>query len=307
MRIGTIVSLGASAVLGVGALLVAKVWLPAAAQGDQARQQAAAAAAAPRTVPVVVATSAIPYGGKVDAGHLTVAQLPASAVPQGAFSSIAQVTSRPGGEPIALIPIAAREPLLPTKLSGGGARPILSAMIGEGLRAYTIGVTDVAGGGGHVLPGDRVDVMLTREIPLPQQVRTECGDCKRYLTNVVIQNVRVLGMDLNADPNSTQAAVAHTTTLEVTVEDAERLALAAQTGNLSLALRRTGEAQVAAVKAVGNADVSPAMPSLARAAGLRPVVHRGPATPPADAARRSIVVVHGDAKSSVEVPHERGL
>src|SRR5947208_16411451 len=76
MRVGTIVSLGASAVLGVGALLVAKVWLPAAAASQE---QAKGHVEAPQTVPVVVATSAIPYGGKVDAGHLTIAQLPASA------------------------------------------------------------------------------------------------------------------------------------------------------------------------------------------------------------------------------------
>src|SRR6185295_3708312 len=103
----------------------------------------------------------------------------------------------------------------------------------------------------------------------------------------------------------TQAAVAHTTTLEVDVQDAERLALAAQAGNLSLALRRTGEAVVAPVRAVSNADVGPVM--AAKAAGLRPVSHRTPVRTAAEVNRRSIVVVHGDAKSSVEVPHERGL
>ncbi|HWA62508.1 MAG TPA: Flp pilus assembly protein CpaB [Caulobacteraceae bacterium] len=301
MRVATIVSLGASAVLGVGALFVAKVWLPQAAGADA---QNKAHAQAQATTPVVVASGDIPYGGKVDAAHLTVVQYPVGAAPQGAFTSIDQVAQREGGASIAMTPISAREPILATKLSGGGARPILSAMISEGMRAYTIGITDVAGGGGHILPGDRVDVVLTREVPLPQSVQAECGQCKRYLTNVVVQNVRVLGMDLNTDPKSTQAAVAHTTTLEVSMEDAERLALAATAGNLSLALRRVGEAEVASVKAVDNHDVAPAkMPGNPV---LIPVRRRTAPKPAAAAARRSIIVVHGDAKSSVEVPSERG-
>ncbi len=303
MRTGTIISLGASAVLGVGALFVAKIWLP------HAQQQSAARAGPPAeaTVSVVVANAAIPYGGKLDASHLVLTRLPASAAPQGAFSTIEQVTDQNGGAPIALVQISAREPILPTKISGGGARPTVAAVISEGMRAYTIAVSDVAGGGGHILPADRVDVVLTREIPLSQQVRAECGECKRYVSNVVLQNVRVLGMDLNADPSSTTAAIAHTSTLEVSVEDAQRLALAAQAGNLSLALRRTGQAEVAPVRPVGVRDLGPldsgVMP---RTAGLRAVSLRGHPRPAAAAARHSVIVVHGDARSSVEVPSERG-
>jgi pilus assembly protein CpaB len=303
MRIGTIISLGASAVLGVGALFVAKVMLPAAAGANNGKSAAAEA-----TVPVVVASSAIPYGGKLDAAHLTLARLPASAAPAGAYSSIEQVTAQNGGAPIALIPISAREPILPTKLSGGGARPTIAAMISEGMRAYTIAVTDVAGGGGHVLPGDRVDIVLTRDLGQPTGGENVCGNCKRLVTNVVIQNVRILGMDLNADPNSTQPAVAHTATLEVTVDDAERLALAAQAGTLTMALRRTGQAEVTAVRAIGNADLGASI-GLRSPKSAGPVIavrHRTVAKTATEAAHRSVIVVHGDTKSSVEVPSERG-
>ena len=89
MRVGTIISLGASAVLGVGALVVAKVWLPSVSQSQQAKSAAPAEA----TVPVVVANAAIPYGGKLDASHLMLARLPASVAPQGAFTTIEQVTA----------------------------------------------------------------------------------------------------------------------------------------------------------------------------------------------------------------------
>src|SRR5579863_7813306 len=119
MRTGTVVSLGASALLGVGALIVARVWLPQTSHpsGPKADQVAT------DTVPVVVASADIPYGTKLDAGRLTVERLPVGDAPRGAFATPTQVLSQPGGAPIVLTPIAAHEPVLPSKLSGGGAKP----------------------------------------------------------------------------------------------------------------------------------------------------------------------------------------
>ena len=249
MRTGTMVSFGASALLGLGALVVAKVWLPQPGHTAPGKTNEAAQA----TAPVVVANADIPYGAKLDAGKLLVERLPLNAVPKGAFSDPAQITGQAGGPPIALVPISAREPLLPTKMSGGGARPTVAAVISQGMRAYTIGVTDVAGGGGHVLPGDRVDVVLTRDLNETDPSKSDQG--KRLVSTIVLQDVRILGMDLNADPTSTAAAVAHTATLEVNVVDAEKLATAAQAGTLSLALRRTGSAEIAPVRAIAVSDL----------------------------------------------------
>ncbi|HEY5106007.1 MAG TPA: Flp pilus assembly protein CpaB [Caulobacteraceae bacterium] len=299
MRTATLVSLGASAVLGVGALLVAKVWLPQSSAQHGNRVTANSEA----TVPVVVARGEIPYGTKLDAGRLQVTRVPLSAAPQGAYATISQVIAQPGGAPLVLVPISAREAVLPTKLSGGGAKPTLAAVISEGMRGFTIGVTEVAGGGGHVLPGDRIDVVLTRD--LSTLAGAPAGGGKRLVSNVVIQDVRVLGMDLNADPTSTAAAIAHTATLEVSVEDAEKLALAAQAGTLSLALRRTGSTDIAVVRPVGNGDLGAGVGGVTAIA--RPVLiqvrHRAPrAAPPMD--HHEIIVVHGETKSSVDVPYE---
>jgi pilus assembly protein CpaB len=197
-----------------------------------------------------------------------------------------------------------REPVLPAKLSGAGARPTMAAMIGEGLRAYTIGVTEVAGGGGHVLPGDRVDVVLTRELASAQPTMEGKASGGKLVTDVVIQNVRVLGMDLNLDPSSTHPAVAHTATLEVSVRDAERLALAGQAGTLSLALRRTGQAEIDAVRPVATADLGTGGPAAAPAArrGVRAVRPGHAAGAPASA---SVLVMHGDKGDAVAVPAER--
>jgi pilus assembly protein CpaB len=302
MRTGTMVSLGASAMLGLGALVVAKLWLPQPNHVTPGKPVEVPQAG----VPVVVATGDIPYGVKLDASKLTVEQLPPGAVPRGAFSTTAQVINQTGGPPIVLTPISAREPILPTQLSGGGARPTVAAVITEGMRAYTIGISDVAGVGGHALPGDRVDVMLTRDTN--EGVPNAQG--KHLVSDVVLQDVRLLGMDLNADPTSTTAAVAHTATLEVKVVDAEKLATAEQAGTLSLALRRTGNAEVSAVRAIAITDLGPAggRTGLPGGASLIAASHRKPVTafsPSMLVRTHSVTVVHGDTSSAVEVPAER--
>ncbi len=292
MRGGAIISLVASAGLGLGALFVARVWLPA----QTAKASPNAPPAVVVGVPVVLAASAIPYGAKLDAKQLVLARLPSDAVPLGAFSSVDQVLKQDaGGPPVALTAISQREPILPSKLSGAGVRPTMSALIGEGMRAYTIGVTEVAGGGGHVLPGDRVDVVVTRELPTNGAMD---GGHPKLVSEVVIQNVRILGMDLNVDPASTHPTVAHTATLEVGVEDAERLALAAQAGTLSLALRRTGAADVKPVRPMVTADLGGGGPAAPAAARRSPTRRAGTAP----AAGRSVVVVNGSERKSVSVP-----
>ena len=302
MRVGTMVSLGASAVLGIGALVVAKVWLPSQTSHSQAT---AAAEASQQGVPVVVASQPIAYGSKLDAGHLTVVRLPPGAVPEGSFTTVQQVIDQPGGAPVALQQIAPREPVLRTELSGPGARPNLAATIGEGMRAYTIGVSDVLGGGGHILPGDRVDVVLTRQLDGP----SDGGNSRLYVTSVVTQNIRVMGMDLNADPATTRAAVAHTATLEVSLEDTVRLALASQAGTLSLALRRTGEAEIVSLRPIrldnpgggrgrSSAGDPPSPPPPPSAAPRM-------ARPSYEAPRRTMTVTQGGTRSTVEVPADR--
>ncbi len=299
MRVGTIVSLGASAALGLGALVVARMWLP-----SHAASAAVHPAPVVQGVPVVLAASPIPYGTKLNAKELMVARLPADAAPPGAFSTVDQVLRQDaGGAPVALMAISLREPVIASKLSGPGMRPTLSALIGDGMRAYTIGVTEVAGGGGHVMPGDRVDVVLTRDISTQPSIDGAHGG--KLTADLVIQNVRILGMDLNVDPASVHPTVAHTATLEVSVEDAERLSLAAQAGTMSLALRHTGSAEVKAVRPMQTADLSgsgPAAPVAVRAPG-----HRRAAGPGGDksAEGSAVLVVHGEKSDRVAVPSER--
>ncbi len=296
MRMATMISLGASAALGLGALVVARVWLPS--QTPRAQTTAAAAQPAPG-IPVVVASGAITFGTRLEPRNLRIANLPASAAPSGHFSTIAQVINQEGGAPVALAQIAQNEPILPTRISGPGARPTLSAEIHEGMRAYTIGVSDVLGGGGHILPGDRVDIMLTRTI---DPVEGDGGG-RTIVASVVVQDVRVLGMDLNADPTSERPAVAHTATLEVTLQDSVRLALATQAGTLSLALRRNGSNEIVSQRPVvlvnGGGRRRPARDPDAAAAPRAPAA---PARPAVNPNERSLVVSSGGTHTTITVP-----
>jgi pilus assembly protein CpaB len=311
MRLATIVSLSASAVLGIGALFVAKVWLPAASGPSKASASAPSIA----LTPVVAAKDAIPFGHKLEAKDLVLVRMPAEAAPAGAYHSIDEVLSLNSGVSgskggaVTLAALAPKELVLPSKVAGGADRASLSAIIAPGMRAYTIKVNDTYGGGGHILPGDRVDVVMVKEVGGGSVV--EGVNAKSMAAYVILQDVRVLGMDLNADPASTDKALPKTATLEVSVKDAEKLSVAGETGILSLALRRIGSADTEPVAPIRTADIgasggaSGGAPAAApvRKAGVRKAAARksGSAAP----AGSSLIIVQGDKSSSVSVPADR--
>ena len=126
-----------------------------------------------------------------------------------------------GGKRIVLASIEKNEPILRTKITGPGQKATLSAVIQDGMRAVTVRVNDVEGVGGFVLPGDHVDVLLTR-----QQERAN------GMNDVVMQNARVLAVDQLADDAADRPTVVKAVTLEVDTIGAQKIALAASLGNL---------------------------------------------------------------------------
>jgi pilus assembly protein CpaB len=177
---------------------------------------------------VVVASRAIGFGEPITAEVLRLQPWPQGTTPQGAFTNVAQVTAQ---KRVALGPIAANEPLLASRVSGPGGRATLSGVIREGMRATTIRVNDVFGVAGFVLPGDFVDVLVTRE--------HGAGGETDMRTDVLLRSVRVLAVDQLANENKNDPVVAKAATIEVTAEQAQKIALAGQVGTLSLALRGT--------------------------------------------------------------------
>ncbi|WP_313452429.1 Flp pilus assembly protein CpaB [Brevundimonas sp.] len=132
--------------------------------------------------------------------------------------------------------ILAGEPILPRKIVRAGDSGYMAAYLEPGMRAMAIGVTVESAAGGFILPGDRVDVVMTRELDTPS---AEGGTSKKaYASDVVMQNIKVLAIDqtTRAGPDA-QSVVGATATLEVRPQDAELLAKAKSEGELSLSLR----------------------------------------------------------------------
>jgi pilus assembly protein CpaB len=181
-------------------------------------------AAAPPTVKIVTAKAGLGFGDKLTPENLRVMNFPADTAMEGSFSQIEDLTR--ADEPrVALRPIAAGEPVLASKISGTGGKATLSTVVEKDMRAITIRVNDVTGGGGFVLPQDRVDVLLTRTDPNQKE------------TIILLQNIKVLAVDQQADEDKNKPIVAKAVTLEVTPDDAQKLTLGSSVGSLSLALR----------------------------------------------------------------------
>jgi pilus assembly protein CpaB len=135
------------------------------------------------------------------------------------------------------------------------------------MKAVTIRVNDVEGVGGFVLPGDHVDVVLTRQV--------EKGNAT---TQVVLQNTRVLAVDQTADERAAKATVAKSVTLEVDTIDAQKLWLASSVGSLSLLLRKAGETAEVRTRKVTLNDLGTNEPvSTDKAATVTVVVTRASA------------------------------
>jgi pilus assembly protein CpaB len=180
-----------------------------------------------------VAAQPLRFGTELTGSNLREIEWPAGAVPGGAFSAVSEVI-KVGERRVVLSAIEVNEPVLQSKITGPGQRASLSAVIESGMKAVTIRVNDVFGVAGFVLPGDRVDVLHTH-------AETVGGDgYKKSYTDVLLQHVRVLGVDQLADDRTDRPTVVKAVTLEVDTQSAQKLTLAATIGSLSLALRPAG-------------------------------------------------------------------
>lgn len=280
--------------LGLIILAIAVVLGGAAIWGVLGMQQARLTAA--NSAAVVVAARPIDLGQALTPDMLRLQAWPAGALPQGAFTQISELT---GGEArVALRAIEPNEPILISRVSGAGGRATLSATIAEGHRAVAIRVNDVIGVGGFVLPGDFVDVLLTRE-------DGEGRNSNRPMrTDLLIANVRVLAIDQTANESRNDPQVARAVTIEVTPEDGQKVALATEIGTLSLALRRADEiGQGGTAPATGTIRINDLQVEAARrSAPTPPPARRRPvSTRPARPSGPTVEIVRGFTTTSQPV------
>lgn len=179
---------------------------------------------------VVVAKVEIPVGSRLIAEHLTVAQFPRNVTPEGAFQKIDdKLLGR-----VAITRISAREPLTEARLAPVGSAGGLSSVIPDGYRAMTVRVDDIVGVSGFIMPGTLVDIVV---VITPARASGQ----DEMISKIVLQNIKVLasGQNIDKPKNEKEVERVRAVTLQVTPEQAEKLALASSEGRLQLVMRNS--------------------------------------------------------------------
>lgn len=301
----SLIILGLAVLLGLAAVFVANSFL---GRVEQQQEQAVQG-----TVKVVVARVPLDYGTQLTPDKVRLVDWPRASLPEGVFNSVPQLLPM-GKSRVALRPIAINEPILRSKLSGEGGRATISAVLRPDMRATAVRVGDVAGVAGFVLPGDSVDILITRTLAGPT-------GASEQITDVLLQNVRVIAIDQDANDGKSEPKVGRTATLEVSQVDAQKLALAQSVGSLSMALRNLTDQDNPVVQTVGMEDLrdgayvggyaGPGSGSYTVPRALPPVIAqsmrgRGPAAAPKKKTS-TIQVVRGTTDSSYEVGRYAGF
>jgi len=189
--------------------------------------------------PVVVAAKDLTFGENLEPDDMKIAMFPKGGVPKGAYASedslLGQVTK---------VFLMENEPILDSKLSskGGG----LSLLIEPSKRASSVEVDKVSGVSGFILPGDRVDVILTVKRP---------GSSSDAIAKTILQNLEVLAAGEKTQQKGNKVITVQAVTLLVDPEGAQDLALASSEGKLHLALRNPTDDEIVAVDPVSKTGI----------------------------------------------------
>jgi pilus assembly protein CpaB len=181
---------------------------------------------------LVTAAQPLPVGATIKPNQVKITRVPENMFPKGAFAKVEEVIDRPVVSNILL-----DEPILDGRLAARGSGLGLAPIIPAGMRGVSVRVNDVVGVAGFVLPGMRVDVLVTGRPP----------NSEGTVTTTVLQNILVLSAGQTIQPESRgQAINTPVVTLLVTPEQAETLTLAGNEGRIQLVLRNGVDQKVEA-------------------------------------------------------------
>lgn len=189
--------------------------------------------------PVVVATQDLTFGETLEPKNMSVVMYPAESVPSGYYNSLDSLEGQ-----VTKVFLKKNEPILESKLSskGGG----LSLLIDQDMRASSIQVDKVSGVSGFVLPGDKVDVILTVE---------KYDKSRDAVAKTILQKVDVLAAGEKTEQKGDKVITVQAVTLLVNPEGAQALALATQEGKLHLALRNPSDNEIHSVDPISKSGI----------------------------------------------------
>lgn len=242
------------------------------------------------TKDVVIAAKPLPVGVTIKPADVRIGKVPADQFPKGAFSKIEEVVDRPVVSNVLL-----DEPVQEGRLAARGSGLGLAPIIPVGMRAVTVRVTDVAGVAGFVLPGLRVDVLVTGRPP------NQDGN----ITTTCLQNMLVLSAGQTIQPDARgQAINTPTVTLLATPDQAETLTLAGNSGSVQLVLRNGSDQAIEKTNGStiselygGRAKVKPVVSERPRPRA-KPVEVVAPlAPPPPPPPPPEVIMIRGNQKT----------
>lgn len=212
----SVVFFSVAVVLGLVAAFLAQQWA-------QQRVVDAEAQAARHMTSIVVASTEIGFGQRIEDSNIKLVEWPESAQPEGSFKATETVVGM-----VSKYHILPGEPVMQARVADPKNGPLLAGLIEPNKRAVSVRVDDVVGVGGFLLPGSRVDVVATRQL-----------DNKRnYKTKTILHNLKVLAVDQTASAGGEdKPVVVRAVTLEVNPAEAESLVQATREGSVQLALR----------------------------------------------------------------------
>jgi pilus assembly protein CpaB len=207
-------------------------------------------------VEVVVAANDIPVGSKVADGDVKLVRFPVAVLPSNIFHLKTSVVGRG-----AILPIARGEFFLPNKLAGENAGSGMQSLIPPGMRAVSVRVNEVIGVAGFVVPGTRVDVLLTGNP----------SGASDQQTTTVLENVAVIATGQKLERNTAgEPQLTPVITLLVSPDDAQKLTLATSQGKIQLALRNPLDTKQQELNSVNTGALYKGVPTPAPAAAPHP-------------------------------------
>lgn len=220
--------------------------LPTPEQQIAAAQPAETPVQAPVTAQVLVANRELPTGRVLGPEDLRWQAWPADAVSENFYTEGEDVDAIETltGSASRLV-IVEGEPITSNKIVDLNGTGVLAALLRPGMRAISIPISEITGAGGFILPGDFVDILLTRQITI-EDLDEESGEVERTAqvnqTDTIMKTVRVLAIDQQLNETQNAASVGNSATLELSPEQAELITLTRQLaqqdrGFLTLSLR----------------------------------------------------------------------
>lgn len=177
------------------------------------------------TVKIVVVERDLKRGAKITTQDLRMANYLAESLPAGHFTDLTKAVGRIVVKPIRVTEPVLESALAPTNLTKGGMAAVITPL----KRAMAVKVDEVVGVAGFLHPGHMVDVLVSIDKP---------GEKRNQITKTVLENIPVLSIGTQAQEQDDKSSKRVTVvTLEVTLEEGEKLALATNEGRIQLALR----------------------------------------------------------------------